>query len=352
MAQGGTVRRPFLALMLALTLFAVLAYIYALIKPEWSDEVWMMVPSANLAFYGFIGLGDRVIFAPSAANSQHYVYCLPPLSYVSMAGWFKVWGYNLMMARWHTIAWGVVLLLGLYVIGGQWNRLDSKIPLFIRLRYIGWNATGVRAQWVGVWAVLICALDYNFLNCCDARPDMMCAAIGIWAITLRSEWLAAITCLVHPLGWLYAILLWVLKRKVNPIPYLIAITIYVAYAMQAPDIWWQQITGHYITYAYRMVAVEGPMAFLGFDVGWRLLLLVVYLACAWLTIRRNLHLAWWFLIVAAPVLIFVRTTYYFPHVIPLFALCVAIQMRRYPWLCLIIIPQMVFAVTTLIPLWA
>ena len=54
---------------------------------------------------------------------------------------------------------------------------------------------------------------------------------------------------------------------------------------------------------------------------------------------------------ALPALFVPYSSYYMVHAIPPFALCVAIQMRKYPWLALIIIPMIVFAITTLFPLW-
>jgi len=288
-----------------------------------------MIPSANLAFHGFIGMGDQMAPANNkfATGCQHFIYWFPPLSFVSMGAWFKLVGYNLLMARWHTMLWGVILLAGLYHLVGK----SVSLP-----------------KWVGVWAVLICALDYNFLNCSTARQDIMCAALGIWAIGTRNAWLSALACMVHPFGVMYAIVVAILKRKLDWLPYLVILACWSAYIAQAPDIWWQQVAGQ-MTDHVGMPMSSG--AYLAFGTGWRLVLLVTYLACAVAVALRDRTIAICLALLVLPALLVPYASFYLPHAIPWLALCVAIQIRRYPWLSLIIIPQVAFVITSLINMW-
>ena len=70
--------KPTTALILSLAIYVVFAYIYALVKPIWCDEVWAIIPSANLAFNGFMGMGDQMVPAAKlfAVNSKHFVFWL------------------------------------------------------------------------------------------------------------------------------------------------------------------------------------------------------------------------------------------------------------------------------------
>ena len=263
------------ALILTLILFVVLAYIYALIKPQWCDEVWQMIPAANLAFNGYLGMGDQTTLILPTLNSETHMYWYPPLSHVSLAIWFKVWdGYNLMLARWHTIAWGVVLLCGVYWMGAGW-----RLARFMGCRPVD------DLKWVGVWAALICALDYNVLYSSDARPDLMCAALGIWAIATRSAWFAAAACMVHPFGIMYPIALACIKRKVEWLPYLVVAGAWGIYIMQDPTLWWETIVNQYIVHVVQIAYTPGLAVYMGFgEVIWRAV------SCS-----ASLHARRWFL---------------------------------------------------------
>ena len=338
--------KPTIALALVLTLYVVMAYIYALIKPQWCDEVWQMVPAANLAFNGYLGMGEQTtVFFPTLGSETH-MYWYPPLSHVSLAGWFKVFGYGLMEARLHTIAWGVVLLCGVSRVS-QVNR--RKYPW----HYSGiWKYLCEHNAWAGVWAALIVALDYNFLGCSDARPDIMCAALGVWAIATRSAWLAVAAALAHPFGVLYIVVLAVIKRKVEWVPYLVAAALWGLYIMQDPALWWQAMVAQCFVHIVRDSSSPGVGVYLAFGTGWRLVLLATYVGCAAFMALRNRNIAWCLLLLVIPAFLFIRMAYYMPHALPWLALSVAIMMRRYKWLALIIVLELGFAITSLIPIWS
>lgn len=316
---------------LAIALYVVLAYIYALIKPMWCDEVWAIVPAYNLLHHGFLGMGDiklPTVYPLVHGNESQFIFWYPPLSYFSMTGWFALFGHGLIAARLHTIMWGVILLCGIY--------------RFARSNY-----------WVRAWVVLIIALDYNFLVVSDARPDIMCAALGIWAIVTGSAWFAVAAFLVHPFGIMYVIALACIKRRIEWLPYLAAILILGIYASQNPALWLQQnlgvIYGH-----FRQTAINADIGFgvyLGFGTGWRLVLLATYVVCASMIALRHRSIALCLGLIAMPAWFLTNTTYYFPHAVPWLALCVALQMRRWPWLGLITIPQLVWAINSLPTYW-
>lgn len=316
-----------IALLLALVLYVILAYIYALIKVIWCDEIWSIVPAANLARYGFLGMGDVVTLILPTLNSEQYLYWYPPLSYLSMAGWFEVFGTTLMSARLHSIVWGVILLIGLYIIGNRYGK------------------------WVGVWAVLFTALDYNFLFCSDARPDLMCAALALWGFLLMNTWFTAASCLVHPFAIVYVPMMVFMKRKVEWLPYLVAVVMWGVYIAQAPELWVSQFVVNVFIHTGHIVDAKGLAVWMAYGTGWRLLLLVVYVGCTGFVAWKHRDIALWFLFAILPAFLMTRCGLYFPHAIPVLALCVAIQMRKYPWLGLVALLELAFAITTLIPLW-
>ena len=336
-----------IALALCLVLYVTLAYIYALIKAPWCDEVWSVIPAMNLAEHGFLGMGDVVTLILPTLNSEQYVYWYPPLSYWGMAGWFKIFGATLMSARFYSIFWGVVLLIGLYIIGNRYGK------------------------GVGVWAVIFTLLDYNFLFCSDARPDMMCAALALWGFLLMNAWFTAASCLVHPFAVMYVPMMallkspWGIKMKYRSpgasrmvfrwrlewLPYLTAMMVWGVYIVQAPELWVSQFGVNVLIHTGQTIETKGLAVWMAYGVGWRLLLLTIYVGCTSIVAWKHRDIALWFLFAVLPAFLLTRCGLYFPHAVPVLALCVAIQMRKYPWLGLVALLELAFAITTLIPLW-
>lgn len=313
------------AFVLVIAAYVVLAYCYAIVKPQWCDEVWAIIPAANLAFKGFLGMGDQTTLILPTINQEQRLYWYPPLSYWSMALWFKVFGYGLMQARWHSIAWAIVLFVGMFGM--------------------------IRKPWMGIWAILICALDYNFLNASDARPEMMCAALGIWAIATRSAWFAAGAMLVHPFGIMYPIALACIKRKVEWLPYLVAAALWGIYISQDPILWWHTTINQYVVHFAQVAFTPGLGVYMATGTGWRLVLLAIYVGCSAAVALKQRDIALCLGLIAMPALFLTRTAYYYPHVVPWFAICVAIMIQKYRWIAVIILFECVFAVTTFGSVW-
>lgn len=337
-------RNPRIAFALVLILYVTVAYCYDLIIPYWIDEIWSLIPTWNLIHNGFLGMGIEPSLIRPTIHGETHLYWFPPLYFVSLAGWFKVWGYGLMSARWHTIAWGCALLVGVYWIGAKTNHL-SQHPHVCRKIYPAF-------AWTGIYAALITALNYNFLPSSDARPDMMCAALGIWAIATRSAWFAAAACLCHPFGWFYPIVLACIKRKVEWVPYAVAMGLWGIYIAQAPSIaleqWWGQLYAHFALAG----TAKGCAVYIATGAGWRLLLLATFVGCAAVTALRYRDIAWCLALLVMPAFFLTSSCFYFVHAVPWLALCAAIQGRKHPWCIItILLLECIFAVTTLIPLW-
>lgn len=316
---------------LAIALYVVLAYIYALVKPVWCDEWWAMVPAYNLIHHGYLGMGEMWRDGGIAcAVDRYHMYWYPPLQSLSLAVWFKVFGYGLISARMHTVMWGIVLLCGVFLIGK---------------RFANGN--------VGAWAVLITALDYTMLGASDARADVMCAALGVWTLILGSVWFGVAACLVHPFGIFYTITLSALRKNLGYVIIIpmITLAIWSAYILQTPNVWWASMLGQWTTHTAQLEYALGFGVYMAYGDGWRLVLLGVYVACSAIIALRERSIALCLALLVLPAFFTTRSGYYFPHAVPWMALCVAVQMKKYPWLGAITVLQLVFAITTLVPFW-
>jgi hypothetical protein len=287
---------------------------------------------------------------PLEGQSQH-IYWYPPLGYVLLAGWMSVFGHTLMAARWFSVVCGVFLLGGIFLIGkNSYNKQTYKDGTLV----IGKNSYAMRSYlWTGVWAVLICALDYNFLRASDARPDTLAAALGVWGIALMNPWLTVAAMMVHPFGAMYVIAQSIIRRKVPWVPLAVALGAWGLYIAQDPVLWFyttiSQFQLHFFT---QMEEVPGPMVYMAFGNGWRLLLLAVYVGCAALMALKNRNQGIMLGVVVMGAFFLSRAAYYMVYALPWLSLCVAIQLRKYPW-CIVtlLLLECAFAVTTFKVLW-
>ena len=173
--------------------------IYALLPT--SDQGMFADPAVTLASQGY--LGSR-ISDPDAATSPgilQHTYYMPPLHFVLLAGWFKIFGSGLISMRWLSAIFGAGLLAAWgFLFRGSYGRAS-------------------------IWFVLALALDSNFvLAGASGRMDMECAVFGFGALAaylalrgslfqtavLVSSVLISLSGLSHPNGVLYAIDLLVL----------------------------------------------------------------------------------------------------------------------------------------------
>jgi hypothetical protein len=179
---------------LAVYLLLAAAYIYTTLPSP--DEGMFADPAITLATRGY--LGSRITdpaFAISPGVVRH-IYYMPPLHFVLLAAWYKIFGMSLFSMRWLSAILGLGWLLA-------WYRVFAL-------------SHGRRA----VWFVLALATDGTFLLASSSgRMDLECAALGFGALAaylaLRSRrfeyavlcsWtLIALSGLSHPNGIFYAI---------------------------------------------------------------------------------------------------------------------------------------------------
>lgn len=228
------------ALVLVAAAFTLLSVASALTKRPWSDEGHLASASHNLATNG--SMGTLMLPEENSVGFQgisRHTYWIMPLTMVSQAGWYKLFGFSLFSQRAMSIAYGLLAVFCCY-----W---------FLH------RLSGDRS--VALLAALIMATDYNVVNQASmGRPDMMCAALGLaaWAcyLALRERRLAlALLCshtlvtlsgLCHPNGVLYfvglvALIVWRDRGRLTlgrlgtcALPYAAGIVGYGLYVLQAP----------------------------------------------------------------------------------------------------------------------
>jgi hypothetical protein len=150
-----------------LAVFAVSAILLAQSKIPWSDEGWFANPAYNLAFRGNMGTN---VLEPSGHYLNAYLsgiqtrtYIVPPLYIVSLAGWYRLFGFSLLSTRTLSLFWACVALGALF-------------SLVLSL---------TRRPWLALLSAAITSLDFLFMwGAVDGRMDMMCAALGYAAIAI------------------------------------------------------------------------------------------------------------------------------------------------------------------------
>jgi len=180
---------------------------------------------------------------------DRHTYWILPLHVLAQAGWYKVFGFSLLTLRWLSIFWGAVILCAWYWL----MRRLSQDPR------------------VGLLSVGLLTVDYHFTSVAAlGRMDAMSAGLG-WAgcaayvcmrernlrvAVLGGNVLVAASCLTHPCGALYFMLLSFLTlyydrarlgwREVVAagVPYLAAIGAWGTYVFQSPAQFWSQFSGN------------------------------------------------------------------------------------------------------------
>ncbi len=160
-----TRRRRWLVLAI-IALYVVLALGRALTTQPWNDEAWYSSPSLSLIRYGNTGTPLLETAGKFWKGINQRTYWVPPLQFYVQVPWFKLFGFSLLTARLHAMAWGLVALLS----WGQIVRLLTKDSVMALL------------------AMLLFACDYQFVSqTALGRMDAMALALASMAILLYLE---------------------------------------------------------------------------------------------------------------------------------------------------------------------
>ncbi len=225
----------------------------AVTRAPWWDEGYFANPAFNLAFRGYLGnsLEDTARHSrlQYIEHLDKYAYWTPPLYLVTLAGWFKLFGFSLVVMRLLSILWGLVLLV-------SWYSIVKSLTEDRRAALAG---------------MALLAADYSVLiGCTNGRPDAMTAALGSGALAvylrlrersfsravLAGSSLLAASVLTHPLGLISvaaagAVALVLDFRRVRPVhallaaaPFAVGALAWGLYILQAPSVFLSQFYGN------------------------------------------------------------------------------------------------------------
>jgi 4-amino-4-deoxy-L-arabinose transferase-like glycosyltransferase len=180
---------------------------------------------------------------------DRHTYWILPLHILAQAGWYKLFGFSLLSLRSLSIFWGAILLFSLYAIVNRLSR-DPAIALL---------------------SAGLLAIDHAFIGVASlGRMDVMCASLGwagiasyicvrernLRAALLASNALATASCLTHPCGALYVILLAAVifyydrgrlgwqHVALTAATYLIGLSAWGVYILKDPAQFWNQFGGN------------------------------------------------------------------------------------------------------------
>jgi 4-amino-4-deoxy-L-arabinose transferase-like glycosyltransferase len=215
----------------------------------WTNEAWFASPGLTLAHKGFLGTTILVSKGTWMDGIERHTYWMPPVHLVLQAAWYKLFGFGLFTLRSISILSGAAALLA-------WYSVFSSLGAGRRIALL---------------AIGILATDSHFLLYAGlGRPDMLCAALGSTSFALYLHYrnrslprallsaygFAAVSCLTHPCGVLYAaglllLMIYYDRRQMHwraiPLiaaPYLVALGAWGLYILQAPSQFVHQFTGN------------------------------------------------------------------------------------------------------------
>ena len=209
------------------------------------DEGMFASPALNLAREGFLGTTVLETEHSPLTRIEQRTYWIMPLFLLNAAVSFKAFGFALYTMRLVSIFWGLILILSGFLIALKLSE-NRNLALL---------------------AAALLACDYMVLDTASqARPDMMCAALGFAAIAVFLVWreknfalclifsqtLVVLAGLTHPNGILaffaVAFLTIYLDRRklklahlgIALIPYLIGGAAFGVWILQDPAAWKDQ----------------------------------------------------------------------------------------------------------------
>ena len=186
-------RNRFVILIILAAIFLTFAAGSAMTNRPQIDEGMFASPALNLAREGFFGTTVLETGHTKLTRIEQRTYWVMPLFLLNASASFKAFGFSLFTMRLVSIFWGLIFVLAGYLIALKLSE-NKNIALF---------------------GALLVACDYMVLDTASqARPDMMCAALGFSAIAsflvwrernfsiavLLSQTLVVLAGLTHPNG--------------------------------------------------------------------------------------------------------------------------------------------------------
>jgi 4-amino-4-deoxy-L-arabinose transferase-like glycosyltransferase len=233
-----------------LILYLGLATGRALTTQPWNDEAWYTSPSLSLIKNGTTATPLLEPVGHFWKGIDQRTYWVVPLMFYEQVPWFEIFGFSLLSARLHAMAWGLIALF-------SWGWIVHKL-------------TADRAMAFATMAALAC--DYQFVSqTALARMDSMALGLAslavllyLWLREAHFGWaiftaqLAVVACgLTHPTAGVPAfialafLILYLDRRRLGwksvalaIVPYLLGVAFWGWYISFAPDLFRAQFFGN------------------------------------------------------------------------------------------------------------
>jgi len=248
-------------LVVALSVFCILTIAYGRTLSPTNDEGVFSDPAVSLATEGRLSSSMMDEIGRDFQGVTRHIYYMPPLHFVLLAGWYKVWGVSLWATRLLSAAFGLGLISAwLMVFRPIYGRSCVYFPLAL-------------------------ALDGNFIiPSARGRMDMECACLGLAAIALYLTFrerrfvlamlgatsLIVASGLAHPNGIFYLvdlllITVWLDRQRwswkvggIALLPFVIGGVAWGAYILQDPADFVRQFTANAHT-MNRLSGIRSPL---------------------------------------------------------------------------------------------
>lgn len=237
--------------------YAVLAAVFVLLslgvavyKQPACDEAWFLNPVVNYFTNGTTGTTILESAGQPWSGVEKYTYWQPPVYFVVLAGWLKIFGVTLSSVRGLSIFCGLIALLA-------WGRV---------FRGLGLDPAAA------LLAFALIACDYSFVTrAADGRMDMMSAAFGVSSLAWYLHWreqrftmafagsqcLLALSGLTHPVGGILnfcgvaALVLLYDRRRISlrhlalgAVPYIAGLALWGVYISRDPVLFRKVFAGN------------------------------------------------------------------------------------------------------------
>jgi len=357
--------------------YLLVAVLFGLTKYPSDDEAWFSSSAMTLLETGQMGISVKEVEGTMWTRMDQYTYWQPPLHFLFQAIWYAIFGFSLMSMRISSALWGIVALIAIYniVLGLSRNRTAS------------------------VLAVGIMAFDFTFINsAADGRMDMMCVALALTGFAtyirmrernLNLAMLIGHTCIVGaglthahgivPFGAMILLNLWMDLKRIRIRHVLIALIPYVIgglgwgiYIMQDPQAFHDQFLGHVsrktvtspsIFHAFWMEIQKRYLTAYGFVSGgslvakFKIIALLIYIVGVVVSLTRLrskdksgepvLLVLLGFYFITQSLLIQEKSNFYLLHVLPFYAMLLAIALssvwnRTLTWKVAVVLVVVIF----------
>ncbi len=218
------------------------------IPPE-EDEAYSVSPAINLITEGH--MGNTVLECKGTMNTRmdERTYWQPPLQYLALSIWFRIFGVSLLSVRLFSTILGLVAMFCSYVI----------------VRKLTGNPIA------GILAAALLSVEFNFIiSAASGRMDMMCAVLGLagfaFYLTMREKNFTlaiilghvctAVSGLTHPHAVVTLFAMVVLNAYLDfprirvkhillaLVPYVIGFGAWGIYILQDPQAFYDQFISH------------------------------------------------------------------------------------------------------------